>query len=204
MALSYLWTSSCGGTFASATSANTTGSGSVTVTLVKKSIADWKNQYTYTMPLDGAKEYVINLNQFTSKATANAINANDITAVNFSFNNTRNIPTNVSINLSKARFTSAVVSATDNSLTVVDVYPNPTTGDKFTTNLTSELAQPMVLKVIETATGKIVKTQFINAAKGANQVAVSLNYAQANGLYIVSLEADGVKYNAAKLMVNKK
>ena len=77
-------------------------------------------------------------------------------------------------------------------------------GGKFTTNFTSELAQPMVLKVIETSTGKIVKTQFINAAKGANQVAVSLNNEQASGLYIVSLEADGVKYNAAKLMVNKK
>ena len=79
--------------------ANATGASSVTVTLIKKSITDWKNQYTYTMPLDGNKEYGINLNQFTSKANANAINANDITAVNFGFNNSRNVATNVSINL---------------------------------------------------------------------------------------------------------
>ena len=82
--------------------------------------------------------------------------------------------------------------------------PNPTTNGKFTTSFTSETAQPMVLKVIETSTGKIVKTQFISAAKGTNQVAVSLNNEQASGLYIVSLEADNIKYNNAKLIVSKK
>ena len=183
--------------------ANATGAASVTVTLVKKSITDWKNQYTYTIALDGNKEYGINLNQFKSNKYSNAIDANDITAVNFSFNSSRGVPTNMSINLSKARFAATSI-ATDVTAGAVSIYPNPATGGKFTTQFNSELAQPMVLKVIETSTGKVVKTQFINATKGNNAVAVTLGNEQANGLYIVTLETDGVKYNAAKLMVNKK
>ena len=183
--------------------ANATGAASVTVTLVKKSITDWKNQYTYTIALDGNKEYGINLNQFKSNKYSNAIDANDITAVNFSFNSSRGVPTNMSINLSKARFAATSI-ATEVTANAVSIYPNPAIGGKFTTQFNSELAQPMVLKVIETSTGKIVKTQFINATKGNNAVAVTLGNEQANGLYIVTLETDGVKYNAAKLMVNKK
>ena len=180
--------------------ANASGAGSVTVTLVKKSITDWKNQYTYTVSLDGNKEYGINLNQFTSTKFNSAINANDIVAVNFSFNNSRGVPTNMSINLSKARFAATSV-ATNISVNAIGVYPNPTMG-KFTASFTSTAAQPLVLKVVEIATGKTVKTQFINAAKGNNQVAVDNNLA--SGLYIVTLEGDSDKYNAAKLMVNKK
>ena len=155
------------------------------------------------MPLDGAKEYGINLSQFTSKATATAINANDITAVNFSFNNNRGVPTTMTINLSKARFTSAAVSATDNSLTAVGVYPNPTTGS-FAAKFASDVNQSLVLKVIEVATGRIVKTQFINAVKGNNKTAVELGTTLSNGNYIVTLEGDNIKYNATKVMVSKK
>ena len=180
--------------------ANAIGSGSVKVTLVKKSITNWNDQYSYTMSLDGDKEYGINLSQFSSTKYANAINANDIVAVNFSFNNSRNVPTNVSINLSKARFSTAAI-ASDISVNTIGIYPNPTTG-KFSTSFNSTTAQSLVLKVTEAATGRIVKTQFINATKGANTIAVENNLA--NGLYIITLEGDGVKFNPSKLMVGKK
>ncbi len=183
--------------------ANATGARSVTVTLVKKSISNWNDQYSYTMNLDGNKEYGINLNQFKSAKFNNSINANDIVAVNFSFATGRGATTTMNISLSKARF--AVTSvATDITANAMNVYPNPSTG-KFTVSFTSEVLQPMVLKVIETSTGKTVKTQFVNAAKGANQTAVQLdNIISTNGLYIVTLEGDNTKYNAAKLMVNSK
>ncbi|MFY7964836.1 MAG: hypothetical protein ACOVO1_08050, partial [Chitinophagaceae bacterium] len=62
-----------------------------------------------------------------------------------------------------------------------------------------------VLKVIEVSTGRVVKTQFIDATKGANQAAVELsNTTSINGLFIVTLEGDNTKYNAVKLMVNGK
>jgi hypothetical protein len=180
--------------------ANTTGTDSVTVILVKKSIIDWKNQYTYTMELDGDKEYGIYLNQFTSKSNSSNIDANDITAVNFSFNNSTGVPKNMNISLSKARFASASI-ATDISVNTIGIYPNPTIG-KFTTSFTSTNNQSLVLKVTEAATGRVVKTQFINATKGSNQVAVDHNLA--SGLYIVTLEGDNVKLRVAKLIIGKK
>ena len=183
--------------------ANTVGSNKVKVTLVKKSITNWSEQYCYTMELDGNKEYGIDLNKFKSIKFIDAINPYDIVAVNFSFLNSRNVATTMSIDLSKARFTNSAI-ATAIEVKTVAVYPNPSNG-KFTASFTSEIASSLVLKVIETATGRIVKTQFINAAKGANQVAVALdNTTSTSGLYIVSLEGDGISFNAAKLIINKK
>jgi hypothetical protein len=183
--------------------ANATGASSVAVTLVKKSIIDWKDQYSYTVALDGNKEYGINLNQFKSAKYTDAINANDIIAVNFSFINSRGITSAMNINLSKARFASNTV-ATDVTAQMMSIYPNPTTG-RFTVGFTSETATPLVLKVVALSTGKVVKTQFINATKGVNQTAVELNNTTStNGLFIVTLEGDNIKYNAAKLMVNRK
>jgi hypothetical protein len=106
----------------------------------------------------------------------------------------------MNVNLRKARFSTASV-AMDISIQGMTLYPNPTTG-KFTVGFNSDSQQPLVLKVIETATGKITKTQFVNAAKGNNQIVVE--NALSSGLYIVTLEGDNVKYNAAKLLVNRK
>jgi hypothetical protein len=180
--------------------ANATGVGSVKVTLVKKSITNWNDQYTYTIALDGNKEYGINLNQFKSAKNNEAINANDIVAVNFSFATGRGATTTMNIGLSKARFASASI-ATDISVNTIVIYPNPTIG-KFTTSFTSTNNQSLVLKVTEAATGRVVKTQFINATKGSNQVAVDHNLA--SGLYIVTLEGDNVKLRVAKLIIGKK
>ena len=84
------------------------------------------------------------------------------------------------------------------------MYPNPTIG-KFTTTFTSDVAQALVLKVTDIATGKVVKTQFINASKGENKINVTIENSQAinSGLYIVTLEGDDIKYIPVKLAVNR-
>jgi len=149
-------------------SANAVGAGSVTVTLISSNITDWKEQYSYTMNLEGNQDYAISLAQFKSTKYAALVNANAITAVNFSFNSSRSSLSTMTASLNKARFSK--VDAINNSLTAtaLGIYPNPTTG-KFTVAFTSEATQPLVLKVIESATGKTVKTQFINAVKGVNK-----------------------------------
>ncbi len=180
--------------------ANATGAGSVTVTLVSNNITDWKNQYSYTMNLEGNQEYAISLAKFKSGKYNTPVNANEITAVNFSFNNSRGVPTTMTASISNARFSK--IDVVNASLTAtLGIYPNPTTG-KFTVAFTSDAAQALVLKVTEAATGRVVKTQFINATKGVNSIAIDNSLA--SGLYIVTLEGDNVKYNAAKLMVGKK
>ena len=181
--------------------ANAVGAGSVTVTLVSNNITDWKDQYSYTINLEGNQEYAISLAKFKSTKYNTAVNANEITAVNFSFNNSRAVPTTMTASISKARFSKIDAVNVSLTATTLGIYPNPTTG-KFTVAFTSDATQPLVLKVTEAATGRVVKTQFINATKGTNQVAIDNSLA--SGLYIVTLEGDDVKYNAAKLMVGKK
>lgn len=104
--------------------------------------------------------------------------------------------------LSNARFSQSIV---DGQLPVVNlsVYPNPTVGNRFTVNYSSNNNQSLVLKVLEVATGRVVKTMFVNATKGTNKQVVELNNTQSNGTYMVTLEGDEVKYNAVKVMMNK-
>ncbi len=180
--------------------ANAVGAGSVTVTLLSANISEWKNQYNYTLSLDGNKEYAISLAQFKSIKYNTIVNTNYITAVNFSFNNDRGITTNMRVDLNNARFSTLDVMNNTLSATTLGIYPNPTTS-KFTVAFTSNAAQPLQLKIIEAATGRTVKTQFVNASKGNNSIAI--NSTINNGLYIVTLEGDDVKYNPTKLMVNK-
>ena len=185
-------------------SANTTGASSVTITLVSKNIADWKNQYSYTVNLDGNKEYEVALAQFKSKQYQTPVSSNEITAVGFAFNTSRaGINTNIYASIGKARFSKLEIANTTLIAAALGIYPNPSTGS-FAATFTSEVNQSLVLKVVEAATGRIVKTQFITATKGNNKILVELNNNLTNGSYIVTLEGDGATYNASKLMVNKK
>jgi hypothetical protein len=181
--------------------ANAIGASSVTITLVSNNITDWKNQYSYTMSLEGNQEYAISLAKFKSTNYSTPVSANEIKAVNFSFNNSRGVPTTMNASLSKVRFSKLDAINNSFSASTLGVYPNPTVG-KCSIAFTSSVAQPLILKVVEAATGKTIKTQFINATKGTNHFGVDNSLA--NGLYIVTLEGDNVKYNPAKLTVGKK
>jgi hypothetical protein len=68
----------------------------------------------------------------------------------------------------------------------------------------SEEEQTVVLRVVEIATGKTVKAQFVQAKKGTNQVSVQLQNTTNNGMYSVQVQSDNGNYEAQKLMINKK
>jgi hypothetical protein len=184
-----------------------TGLGQLKVTIVKKGIQNWADQYSYTLNLDGtSKEYQIGLSQFkSSKTPSTPINANDVLAVNFGYNNTRGGNTSATINLSKVRFTTVDVAAQQALQSKqVSVYPNPIQEHRFTASFTSETEETVVLRVVELATGKTVKLQFVEAKKGKNQVQVQLDKATNNGMYSVQVQGDGGAYETQKVMVNRK
>lgn len=181
--------------------ANATGAVNVKVTIVKKSVSSWNKQYSYTMALDGNREYSIPLSKFFTTTSSTAINANDITAVNFSFTNNRGVNTSMTMNLNNVRFSNAI-PAVDNSFSVINVYPNPTVG-RFAATFNSQSNQSLVLKVVEIGTGRVVKTQFINAIKGLNKQTIELGNT-VSGNYVVTLEGDDIKYTTAKLVVSSK
>lgn len=183
-------------------SSNTIGATSATITLVKKSIANWNDQYSYTIPLNGSSDYAIDFSQFKSSKYLGGINANDITAVSFGFNNNKGGVVNMSIDLSEVRFIKSTVTPIalfDNSLSV---YPNPNSG-KFVARFNSIDNQQLVLKVTEMATGRVVKTLFISSIKGVNNVNVELNNNLLFGNYSLSIEGENVKYNSIKLTLAK-
>ena len=180
------------------------GAGRINVTLVKKGIANWEEQYHYTLPIDASdREYSIDFAQLKSSKYNDVIKANDITAVSFSFINASGISLPISVNLRNVRFTNANIS---NEILVqpVNVYPNPSIG-KFSTTFTSETGRSLLLKVYESATGKLIKTQLVNATKGENQVSVNLleNQYLTSGVYVITLEGDGMKYKPANLIITK-
>jgi methionine-rich copper-binding protein CopC len=84
------------------------------------------------------------------------------------------------------------------------VYPNPVQTQNFTASFTSEVEQSVVLRVVEIATGKTVKLQFVQAKQGKNQVQVQLDKATNNGMYSVQVQGDNGNYDGQKLMINRK
>jgi hypothetical protein len=183
--------------------ANAVGAGSVKVTLISSDITNWSEQYTATVTLDGDKEYGIGLSDFVSSKYTQTVKSRNIIGVSFAFNNSRGTVTTMTGSLSKARFTKEVIAASS-AAQMVKIYPNPVQTNMFTTSFTSEVEQSVVIRVVEVGTGKVIKTQFVLAKKGVNQVQVQLDKATNNGNYTVEVQADEAKYQTQKLMIIRK
>ena len=173
------------------------------ITIVQKGILAWDNQFSHTININENKEYSIGLDKFKS-ALHSTLKLNDVVGVTFNFINSRGSYNQATINLKDARFTKVdVTQQQTNQSKVVSIYPNPVITSNFNAIFMSDISQSVVLKVIETATGKIVKTQFAQAQKGSNNVRVILPQNTSNGMYLVQLESDEGKYQVQKLLINK-
>ncbi len=180
------------------------GTAKLKITLVKKSITNWNDQYQYSLAINGSEvEYAVGLAQFVSKANSSSIDLSDITAIDFTWENNAGGIRNIGGTINNLRFSkesAANIIATNNEIVI---YPNPNKG-KFVANFMADADESMVLKLIEAGSGKLVHTQFINAKKGMNKVNVVLeNNATNSGLFILTLEADQTKYKPTKVMISK-
>ncbi len=174
----------------------------IKITLIKKGITNWDNQYTYTLPANASdNEYAISLSQFKSKQSNSTINANDIVAVSFSWVNSKNIVNNIGGSLANIRFTTQdannVQAVTTNE---IGIYPNPNNG-KFKVVFNADADKPVALKLTDVSTGRIVYTQFVNAKKGVNTIEVSVTNFFTSNNYILTIEADDAKYNSKKVFM---
>lgn len=185
--------------------ATATGTTNLKITLIKKGITKWDDQYTYTTTVSNIeKEYTISLNQFISKTITSKIDLKDITAINFTWENNKGGSSNINGSVDRLRFSKEdlgyVAALAENELTI---YPNPNQG-KFKVAFLANEDKPVVLKVVEMATGINVQTQFVSAKKGTNTVAVDLSSMSIkSGLYIITIEGDGLLYKGRKVVVNK-
>lgn len=180
-----------------------TGVSKVKITLVKQGITNWNEQYSYTLNINNNEtEYLVPLKQFISKTNNGVINANDITAISFTWDNSNAVTRTIDATINKLVFTNEQQVFAVNDVDLV-IYPNPNNG-VFSVNYYAASEQQLVLKVVEIGSGKTIHTQYVAAKKGTNSTKVSVNSVQADGLYMVMLEGDGIKYNNKKIVLNKK
>ena len=182
--------------------ANGVGTTTLKITLIKQGITNWDNQYTYTLPIDAtATNYIISLNKFISKASNLPINLNDITAINFTWENTRGINANIGGTIANVKFATqeAIIAQIIND-NEIGIYPNPSNG-KFKVAFNSDAAKPLVIKLVDIYTGRTIYNQFVTAKKGMNNYEVILKDFFTSNLYVLSIEGDDVKYIPRKVVI---
>lgn len=177
------------------------GTGTATVTLLKKSIVNMKDQYQTTITLDSAgKDYELSFDDFTSASTKDAFKPNDVTAIVFTcgFNS---VPTDIDFHIRKIGFsTDEVMSYNLLHSKSVTMLPNPSNG-RFEYRFYSDIDQTLDMTITDIS-GKIIYKTQVDAKMGGNAVQVSL---PANvmkpAMYIVSMGNQKTQYAKTKMSI---
>ena len=184
---------------------NAIGNGILKITLVKASVTNWANQYSYSLSLsDAAKDYSINLSDFKATGTNDKINANDIVQVAFTIESgTGN--SNIILELNNVAFSKINQDQTsEDDEKNITVYPNPSNG-KFNISFKANAVMSATLRITEPGTGRVYSSRVFNTVVGNNIQPVDIQKSIGQKIYILSLEtADGIKYKPAKVVVDKK
>jgi hypothetical protein len=161
-------------------------------------------QFSYVLPIGKElKDYTINLSDFTGEDPLEKINANDITTVVFAFENTTGISTTIDAAIADIFFSKKPKEYLENlKLQKIHIFPNPTTGGKFSATFRSDIDASLTLRIIDAATGKTVYSKVVQAIKGDNVVPVQFNSKPAAGVYMISVEGTGVKYGTNRIIMN--
>jgi hypothetical protein len=175
------------------------------ITLVKNSISNWKEQYTYYLPMSEAgKEYSIKLDDFKSSANQSMFNPNDLTTALFAFEVSTGKSTNISVDLSKVVFSKdqSVIAAATIETKDVQLYPNPSKG-RFNASFKAEKAMSVTIKMFDATTGRPMYNKQVQIVKGDNTFPIEINQSINTNAYILSIEGEGVKYLPKKMLVQQ-
>ncbi|HJV19607.1 MAG TPA: SdrD B-like domain-containing protein [Sediminibacterium sp.] len=181
------------------------GNSTITITLVKESIAEWKNQYTLQLPVSSTPQnYALALSDFKSAGINTDIDPSDITSMVVAMSAAspgRN--TAVELSLSNVSFSKEDVAYL-RTLLARDVtpYPNPSTG-LFYCKFKADKDYVLTLNITEAATGKLVMTKTVNATKGENSIPVELKNNSGQKLYVISLNGSNVNYKTTRIVLGK-
>ena len=187
--------------------ANTNTEGlNIKITITKEGVNNWKSQYTYYITgLQDGQTYQIGTSEF--KSTDNSLPAtmdlSDVTSVVYNIENPTGQAISFNAGISNAAF-SKVDIAYERSLQAkaVGISPNPSNGN-FRVSFASPAAAMLKLMIIDNL-GRVVSTKQVSATQGNNTVSVSLNETLKKGLYFVSLQGAGMRYDTQKVMFQGK
>ncbi|MBN8835639.1 MAG: hypothetical protein J0I09_00115, partial [Sphingobacteriia bacterium] len=59
-------------------------------------------------------------------------------------------------------------------------------------------------RVLEVSTGKVAVTQQVKAIVGDNKITVDMGKTTSAGVYVLSIDGDGVQYNPTRFVLGKK
>ena len=173
--------------------------------MVKSSIINWSDQYTLDIPLSNdSKDYVIDLNDFISKATKVKINPNDINSIVYTMGSMNGSLVNVNVSLSNISFIKESVAYIESLQSkTINVFPNPTSG-KFNCVLNSDKELTANLEVTDAYSGINLFAKSISLLRGMNTIPIDISSYYQNvtgGVCVISIKSSNATYSSKKIMI---
>jgi hypothetical protein len=172
------------------------GKGTFEVVLVKKSIADWNNQFRMTVQLDGTKKTIaLPFSSFRSAATTQSIIADDISSVVIAAKGDNKNFSAFQFELSDLKFSKFM----DSNNAQVNAYPNPAS-EIVNIEFRLPSASPLTLDIFDTS-GRLVSSIEKNGETGFNQLQLNVNQF-IDGVYYCAINSKSTKL-VTKIIVRK-
>ncbi len=179
------------------------GEGKATIKLFRDSISDTKKQYKVDINLvPEGKNYAISFEDFSSTALAEDIYPVDIEMLDFTVESAGGVKKSVDLLIDRMAFSKErVLSNKSLQSKSITLTPNPSNGN-FSCQFASDDERTVILNVSDLS-GRVVYSKEIKVARGFNKADISVPNYISGSILVVSVKAEDVKYDAAKLLILK-
>lgn len=178
------------------------GTGDVEITITKKGIAAWEDQFRTTISLNEAENhYTIPMSHFVSRS-GEEVDLHDAVTIEFTMSSDGVVVLDKEMSLKNIVFTRLEILDIEKEVIAenkVLLLPNPM---KTSTEVSfySEVATTSIIEVYS-LTGALVKTLKEVVATGNNKISIKRDGLK-SGVYFIKVRNDFRKYKTMKLMVN--
>ncbi|MDN3205621.1 T9SS type A sorting domain-containing protein [Algoriphagus sediminis] len=161
------------------------GTGNLTIRLIKKSVQKFEEHYSYTVALStNSKIYSLPLSSFQSPKINTPVQLNDLVILSFTVESKDQLQVQLkSINFGREK------ELVNTNPLKVRAYPNP-----FSTQTTlvfeSATGGPMDLGLLSMDSGKLIQNQIIETKAGSNSTQLILSPNVKKGLYILRISSN--------------
>ena len=180
---------------------NAAGTGEVEITILKKSIDAWEDQFRATITLDdNEKHFAIPFDHFKSNSISD-MDLYDATSIVFTMSSDGTTVVTKTLNLSDIEFTQKSLSIDDNVVAENEslIYPNPMSSQSDIIFYAEASVEANV--EIYNITGALVSKTTIRTEIGNNKVTLYKKNLK-RGLYFVKINSKYRTYKSNKLIVN--
>lgn len=158
------------------------GSGKITIRLIKESVENYEEQYSYSFDLtDETKSFSIPLSKFSSVSGANKGTWEDVAIISF----TSESKNGIEMNFSQIKFSNEkeILIAKNQE---IKAFPNPFQGSTSVV-FDSQYGGTMQMEIFHIESGKIIKSQAIDAQVGRNQLPIELESGINKGIFLMKI-----------------